>query len=405
MAARRELGLAYGLILRFGMSDPALKEAIAVAPADADEPAPIAVISHGPTDVRSIALSILAMAAVIALLRAMQDVVIPLVLGALMFYALDPLVDTLEKWKCPRALAAALAILLLVSGSGWLAYSLRDQAMQVVTDMPTAAQRLGAAVRARRQSPGTLERVQEAANALEKTASETVGGERSNRVATVQVQQPGWASSYLWWGSMSALSLAGQAVMVLFLAYFLLLSDDLFKRKLVEVAGPTFATKKVTVQVLDDIARQIERFLLVQIFTSAVVGVATWLALWYLGVEQPAVWGLLAGVLNSVPYFGPIIVSSGIGVVGFLQFGTVAMAATVAGVAFIITTLEGFVLTPMLMSQASEMNQVAIFVGLIFWSWMWGVWGMLLAVPLLMVLKSVCDHFEDLQPIGKFLGK
>jgi predicted PurR-regulated permease PerM len=169
--------------------------------------------------------------------------------------------------------------------------------------------------------------------------------------------------------------------------------------------NPTFARKKLTVQVLDRIADQIERFLLVQLFTSLVVGLATWAALWAVGLRQPAVWGLAAGVFNSIPYFGPIIVTGALTVVAFLQFGTFTMALSVAAIALAITTLEGWLLTPTLLSRTANMNQVAVFIGLIFWSWIWGVWGMLLAVPMLMVVKAVCDHIEDLQPVGQFLGE
>ena len=94
----------------------------------------------------------------------------------------------------------------------------------------------------------------------------------------------------------------------------------------------------------------------------------------------------------------------GLALLGFLQFGTVGMTIAVAGVALLITTLEGSLLTPMLMSRAASMNQVAIFTGLLFWSWVWGIWGLLLAVPMMMVIKVVCDRVGPLQPVGHLLG-
>jgi predicted PurR-regulated permease PerM len=182
-------------------------------------------------------------------------------------------------------------------------------------------------------------------------------------------------------------------------------SDDLFKRKLVEIIGSTFTEKKITVQALNEISEQMERFLLVQVFTSAVVALLTWGALWWLGVNSAAVWGLAAGVLNSVPYFGPMIVTGGLAVVAFVQFGTLSMATSVGGVALLITSLEGWLLTPALMGKVGQMNTVAIFAGLLFWSWMWGVWGLLLAVPMMMVIKATCDRLEGFQPVGKLLGE
>jgi predicted PurR-regulated permease PerM len=171
----------------------------------------------------------------------------------------------------------------------------------------------------------------------------------------------------------------------------------------VEIVG-SFSQKKLTVLVLEDIARQIEHFLLIQILTSAAVALVTWGALWALGLQQAALWGLVAGVLNSIPYYGPVLVTAGLSVVGFAQFGTVGLTAAVAGVSLFITTLEGSLLTPMLMGRASSMNQVAVFAGLLFWSWVWGIWGMLLAIPMMMVIKVICDHVESLQPIGHLLG-
>ncbi len=192
--------------------------------------------------------------------------------------------------------------------------------------------------------------------------------------------------------------------MVLFLTFFMLLSDQLFKKKLVELVG-TLSQKKTTVLVLEDIAGQIERFLMIQISTSALVALVTWGALWSLGLQQAALWGLAAGIFNSIPYYGPLVVTAGLATVGFLQFGTIGMTAAVAGVAMLITTLEGSLLTPWLIGRAASMNHVAVFAGLLFWSWVWGIWGMLLAVPLMMVVKVICDHVESLQPVGHLLGE
>jgi predicted PurR-regulated permease PerM len=199
------------------------------------------------------------------------------------------------------------------------------------------------------------------------------------------------------------MSAASKLVMVLFLTYFMLLSGQVFKRKIVEIVG-TLSQKKVTISVLENIARQIKRFLAFQLLASGLVAVVTWAALRAMGLQQAALWGLLAGIFNSIPYYGPLLVTAGLSVVGFLQFGTLGMTAAVAGVSLLITTAEGSLLTPMLMGRASSMNQVAVFAGLLFWSWVWGIWGMLLAVPLMMVIKVVCDHVEALQPVGYLLG-
>ena len=356
---------------------------------------------------RTPALTVVAICAVILLLRYMQEVFIPFVLAGLTFYALDPMVDWLQRWRVARSIGAALMLLVLVGTIGLLGYTLSDDFAEVANDLPAATQKLRATLRAsRNQPPGAMEKLQQAATEIDKTAAEATGTRVTpDGVMRVRVEEPAiQLSEYIRWGPVGAFTFAGGAVMVFFLAYFLLVADDLFKRKLVEVIGPTLARKKVTVQVLNQIATQIETFLLVQIFTSAVVGFATWLALWWVGLANAAVWGLCAGLFNSIPYFGPLIVTGALTVIAYVQFGTVPMALTVAAIALLITTIEGWILTPMLMSRVAQINTVTIFAGLLFWSWLWGIWGLLLAVPIMMAIKVVCDRVEDLQPIGKLLG-
>jgi len=251
-----------------------------------------------------------------------------------------------------------------------------------------------------------IQQVQKAASELEKAASAAAPPPPPNGAARVQVEPaPFNISDYVLWGSIGVATAVGQLVLILFLAYFLLASGDLYRRKLVKIVGPSLTKKKITVQILGEIDRQIEMFLLMEAFTSTVVAVGTWLAFRALGVDQAAVWGILAGVFNSIPYFGPVLVTGGTAIVAFLQFGSINMAVLVSGISLVITSLEGFLLTPWLTSRASRMNAVAIFVGLLFWGWVWNVWGMLLAVPMLMVLKAVCDHVEDFKPVGELLGE
>jgi predicted PurR-regulated permease PerM len=173
----------------------------------------------------------------------------------------------------------------------------------------------------------------------------------------------------------------------------------------VKLAGPNFTEKRVTVQALDEITEQIQRYLLVQLFTSAIVGFTTWLVFVWIGVDYAGVWGLLAGALNFIPYIGAIVVTGGASLVGFLQFGSIEMALLIAGASFVIQSLEGYLLTPWLTSRASRMSPVAIFVGVLAWGWLWGAWGLILGVPILMAVKTICDRIEGLKPIGELLGE
>jgi len=162
--------------------------------------------------------------------------------------------------------------------------------------------------------------------------------------------------------------------------------------------------KKITLEALDQINSQIQRYLLVQLFTSLLVGLAAWLSFLAIGLENAAVWGVAAGVLNLIPYVGSIVITCGSALVGFLQFGSLRMALIVGCISLAIHVIEGFLLTPWLTSRTNRMNPVAIFIGVFAWGWLWGVWGLLLGVPILVVIKAICDRVDDLNAVGELLG-
>jgi predicted PurR-regulated permease PerM len=355
--------------------------------------------------VRSVALTVLAVAATMYLLHWAREAFIPIVLSILISYALEPIVSLLTRIHLHRILAAGLVVTMTGGALGYGVYALSDDAAAIVAQLPEAAQRLRRTMQ-RNGAPGAIDQVTKAAEELQKTADQAAGTNPTPRdVRRVQIEEPAInVREYISWGSASLIAFVGQATLVFFFVFFLLASGDLFKRKLVKLAGPSLEKKKITVQILDEINHQIAKFLFVRIVTSVVVGVATWIALWTIGLRQAALWGAAAGIFNSVPYFGPVIVAATVAIVGFLQFGTLAMAGYAAGVSLVITSIEGWLLTPWLTSRTARTNEVAIFVGLIFWSFLWGIWGTLLAVPMLVAVKAYCDRIEDLKPVGELLG-
>lgn len=359
-------------------------------------------------NVRSVSLAVLALLASIYALHWASAVFIPLLLGVLLSYALSPVVDRLHRWRLPRILGAAIVLIAVVSGLGSMSYTLNDDAATLVESLPEAAQKLGQALRPTRGAPvSSIDKVQEAATRLEQAAEATTAvAPPAKGVTRVQIEQPRLnIKEYLWSGTLGLASLVGQAAVVFFIAFFLLTTGDSFRRKLVKIAGPTFAKKRVTVEVMDEIGAQIQRYLFIQVFTSALVGLATWGALWWLGLERAAVWGLVAAVLNLVPYLGAILTAGGLALVAFLQFGNFGMAALIGGVSMFINTLEGNLITPWLAGRASSMNPLVIFVGVLAFGWLWGIWGLLLGTPMIMGVKAVCDHVDDLKPIGELLGE
>ena len=359
-------------------------------------------------DLRSASLMVIALLAGLYTLRWAGAVIIPVLLAVMASYALSPVVERVQRAGIPRAAAAALLLLAVTGGTGSLVYSLSDDANAMIESLPEAAKKLRGALRTPRGEPeGPIAKVQRAAEKIEQAAEVgTAPAPPSGKgVARVQVEPPRFSvRAYLWSGTLGLAGLLGQAVVVLFLAFFLLAAGDGFRRKLVKVVGPSLSRKKITVQVLDEIDRQIRRYLLVQIGTSLLVGVATWIVLWGFGLERAAVWGVVAGVLNLVPYVGAMLTTGALALVAFLQFGTPGMALAVGAASLAINSVEGNLLTPWLTGRAARMNPVMIFVGVLAFGWLWGLWGLLLGAPLLMAAKVVCDHVENLKPVGELLS-
>jgi predicted PurR-regulated permease PerM len=372
-----------------------------VAPADVESASGVDL------NARSVAVFVLAGSAAMAVLHWAQAVFIPIVLSILISYALEPIVRTIMRTRVPRAVASLLVVATLASIFGYTGYALSDDATAIVATLPEAAAQLRRTLRREQGEQSAIQQVQRAAEELQRTADEAAGTNPAPRgVQRVQVEEPAIdIRQYVMWGSAGVVAFAGEAILVVFFVFFLLASGDLFKRKLVTIAGPSLQRRKVTVQILGDINTQIERYLLVLVFASVIVGLVSWLAFSMVGLERAVVWAVAAGAFNTIPYFGPVIVSGGTAVVAFLQFGTLSMAAYVAAISLAITSLEGWLLVPLLTSRMARTNEVAVFVALIFWSFIWGVWGTLLAVPMLVAVKACCDRIDDLRPIGELLGE
>lgn len=359
-----------------------------------------------PVDIRSMSLVVLAGLACLFVLHWAKAVFIPVMLGVLFSYAFSPVVNWFETKRVPRWLSAAVVLLTIVGSIGATAYSLSDEAAQLLEALPAAAQKFRQAVKVRtNQSDSALETVQKAAAQLEQAAQESAATSNTRGAMRVVVEPARFnIKNYLWSGTIGLIALIGQATVVIFFTYFLMLSGDSFRRKLIKLAGSSISSKKITLQALNEITDQIQRYLQVQLLTSALVGVLTWLALWALRLENPAVWGVAAAVLNLIPYVGSLVTAATSALVAFMQFGSLNMALAVGGASLAIHTVVGNLLTPWLTSRASRMSPVAVFVGLLAWGWLWGVWGLLLGIPILMIVKSICDRIDDLKPIGEFLG-
>jgi predicted PurR-regulated permease PerM len=362
-----------------------------------------------PVGVRNASLFLIAFLMSVYALHWAQDVVVPLLMGVLFCYALTPLVDRLVRIGLPRGLAAAVVVFGIVGGLLAGGVALSEQANSLIASLPEAAHKLRTTLHdlVPRTSDNKIAQVQKAALQIEQAAAESASASShaTPGVTRVQVVKPAFAiQDYLVVGTLRVAQMATAATAVVFITYVLLAAGDTFRRKLTRIAGPDFAKRKITVQALNEIGEQIQRYLLVQLATSLIVGIASGLAFAAIGLDNAAVWGVVAGVLNLIPYIGGVLICGATAVVALMQFGTLGMVLGVATISIVLHVLAGYILTPWLTSRASRLNAVVVFIGVLAWGWLWGVWGLLLGTPILMVVKAVCDRIDNLKHIGELLG-
>ena len=360
---------------------------------------------------QSASILLLAVLASLFALHWAGALVVPVLLGLTFSYALAPLVKRLVRWRLPRMLASALLLVLMVGGIGSLAWAIRDDALAMAQGLPEMAQQIRREV-ARQQIMGAgagaaIAEVQKAATELEKAAADAARrtAPSAERVTRVQVEPARFnVHDYLWTGTRGLATGMAHASVVLFVTFFMLASGDSFRRKLVRISGPSFAPRRVALSALDEIDQQIQRYLLVQLFTSALVGLAVWLSFWGLGVNNAPAWGALAFVLNFIPYLGSVILTGTSSLLAFVQFGSLEMGLLVGAVALLINSIESHVLTPWMTVRNSRLNPVAVFVGVLAWGWLWGLGGLFLGMPILIAIKAVCDRVGPLRGVGELLG-
>jgi predicted PurR-regulated permease PerM len=373
-------------------------------PADPDEPR---ILLLQTVDVRNVSLMILAVLASVLVLRWAAPVFIPLLLALMMTYALSPAVEWLFRRHVPRALSAAVILLLILGSIGACGWWLSDDAVKLVNSLPVAASKLRTSMeeRHRHQGKSTLDTVQQAANQITEATKADKPANTPRGVTRVVVEKPSFnIRDYVVSGTIGLAAAIGQLIVVVFLTYFALCAGDNFRRKLVRLTGPTLTKKRVTVEVLNEITDQIHRYLVVQVAMSVVVGFTTGLAFWAMGLNYAPVWGIISGVLNLVPYAGAIAITGASALVGFTQFGTPEMGIAVGAASLFIHTIVGQLLTPWLTSRASAMNPVVVFASVLAWGWLWGIWGLLLGIPIMMVIKAICDRVDDLRPVGELMS-
>ena len=395
-------------------AEPAAVETAAVGPAVVDRstkaeqaiasPAAIARDTRKQRMRGNRSLAVLATVSVILLLYFGGPFFIPLMVALIISFALSPVVDAFTKVLRFRVISAAIVVLSVLGSMGWAAYAWSDDAVAIWEKVPAAAKSISKSLQKIAQKPGSITEVKKAAAELETAAQGGKGAPAAVAPAPATASQISiW--QLVWAGGKGVGIAAGQVIVVSFLVFFMLASGSLFKKKIVVMSGERLAQRKLTVEMLDEIDQQIRRYLMVMLISNALVGLGTWLVFHLAGVEYAGLWGLMAAVLHTVPYFGSALVAGGSLVVAFVQFEDWSKALTVAGSSVVVATLVGNIFSTWLASRQTRMNTTAAFVGLLFFGWIWGLWGLLIGIPTLAIAKTICDHNEDWKVVAELLGE
>lgn len=347
-----------------------------------------------PVDVRSLALSGLFLMALGFVLYVARAVFLPLILALLLSFLLAPLVKGLTRLRLPTPVSAAVVLLALLGLVGYGVSWLSAPATAWMQQIPEGLRELETKMRVVKQS---VREVSKTAEQVEKLTQEQ--GKTATPVLQVAVKR----SNLLETVFSSTLNVVTSVLMMVILLYFLLASGDLFLLKLVRVL-PHLADKKAAVSIVHQVEQDISRYLLTVTTINAGLGVVVGGAMFLLGMPNPLLWGVMAGGLNFIPYLGAITSAIVLTLVALFTFAEIGQVVVVPMVFLTLTGVEGFLVTPTIVGRRLALNPVAIFMWLIFWGWLWGVAGVLLAVPLLAVLKIVCDQIKPLAAVGEFLG-
>ena len=366
---------------------------------DPEEPARVGFV------IRNKPLMALTVMASVVFLRWAQDVFIPITLAVLLSYALTPPVAWLDKrLRVPKVIGAGLLLAAIIAACGVGLRALQPQAVNLVDIIPRATQKMSRAFRpASRGDDGALAKIEKAAKEIDRVAN-SAAAPSSGAAPTPPEAPPFRIRDYILVGTMGLLSGAAQFVVVVALVYFLLIAGDTFRRTLLTTSDEPLSGKKKTLEMLDEIDSQIQRYLGVQIATSALLGVVAWIVFLSVGFDNAMAWACVGGVLHLIPYAGPAAFVAIVALMTYVQFDSLEPVLATAAVLIATMGIIALFIVPWLTHKTASVNAVTVFVALLVWGWVWGIWGLLLGVPIVMAIKTVCDHFEELEPIAAFLG-
>lgn len=343
-------------------------------------------------DFRTAGIVVLALIATFVVIHIGKEFFLPVMVAIMLKFLLAPAVGWLKRFRLPESVGAALVLVALLVGLSLSAYTLASPLQGWLASAP---QSLAVAGRRMKQVLRPVEAVNRAAEQVENVT--TPGGPDTQQVV---VRGPRLAEQIFGTTQSFAIGLLEMLVLL----YFLLATGDLFLLKLVRVL-PGFADKKKAITIARETSDSISAYLGLLFLINVGLGIAVALAVWALGLPNPLLWGAAAAVLEFLPYVGAATMTAILTVAGLVTFPDLTRAFLIPGAYIVINQIQANFVAPIMLARRLTLNPVALFVGFLFWFWIWGVGGALLSVPLHATLKILCDHVDRLKPIGGFLGR
>lgn len=380
---------------------------------------------------------VVAFGVVVAFLYFARVILVPIVMAMFLSYVLSPLVDQLAKLRLPatglrmpRLVSVSIVVTLTAVLTGALGFVLGNQVRQIGAELPKYGERIAEDIGAIRAEVLELEqrvqdafepiRVQPESENADTSPEETEppgpgfdapfqsdNGETIDPTREIVVRSGNnlWEriSPFLAGGLTGLMGYLVQGITLMFALFFILLQAPNFKRKLLNIVGTTDRRRQATLSVLEDIHSDVQRYLFGKFLINLGLAITITVAFFIYGVRYALLLGIIGGLLNFIPYFGAIIGMVIAAVVAYMQFGTASATLTTALIYFVLTSFEGNIITPIALGRQLQLNSLAVLLGLIFWGWLWGAIGMLLAIPILAATRVVSEHVPDLEPVAALL--
>lgn len=359
-------------------------------------------------------LLVIATIGVVMFLRLAKDILIPLVAAIVIAAVLGPVTNLIRRIVPWTPVAAALAIIAALAVVGVSGYAVSDDLTMALEKLPAVSRQLRDRVTLQPStSSNPVKKLAEAAQNIEEAAT-SIGSSSSagpgrppakgTATNTPQETRPSWLRSQLLLGSTTILQGVGELTVSLFVAYFILASGPVLQRKFLRASGNTRRQRARVRRILLQCCQQVQLYLLIVIVTNLAIGLAVWPIFYLLGYEHPGLWALYAGIIHIVPYVGSAVLAGSAAVFYYIDNAQILPAINVGLLVLVVSSVLGTLLPTWLQSRTSRMNQAAVFLGILFWGWMWGLWGLFLGAPIVVILKVICDNVSSLRGAARFLG-